>query len=577
MRTNYQTQPIYEIQPRDFIPAIRNYDIIGIQNLIARCQTSKTIHSLIDTFFQELQRPNYEKYINFCFENITGVIEGYGIPVIFYIDSGLSDTLDALLSRRETREQTKRLLDFCLEKFSFDDSREEISNLAGLWKKVNKGKSFPFRRDWNSPFALLYVQLQYILNALQVSDQLSPESKRDLCAEINELDLEDFDHPDFNFLERETAKYYSEQMLDFLENHEETDSRSDESEPRGYEYEYEDEEGYYQEDDYESDPRSYESEEEDSPHPEESRFRTSFELKEILKEDEGLTTEYKKYFWKFKPAIDLALSKTICGFLNRDGGRIYIGVDDSNVVVGIKLTSKERDEIKLHVLGLVRAFEPSNVNTSQLLSIVFLPIKDPMNHQKIPGLFVMKIIVKPGDSSELYSISKEKCGFYQRNDSQTVELNPAQIFKIHTERQKNLPKKILESEFIDPKPESLVDLRIATPERRNYKKMPSPSKQRSPSPRRFMKKLGSFPMNKKGKFSVSVHIKGLPKGVEVEEAEKYLCLDDFQRDVVNQRIFHERGITNSGEAFVNFNNERAAESYVQFVNSYLQISAFFKR
>ncbi len=556
--------PIYKVRPQEFIAAIRNYDVNEVQNLIARRPKRHTIHLLVKTFFQELRCSNFEQYINFCFGNITSMIQGYGIILIFWIDNEFSDILDELLSRKQTKNQAKTLLRFCLEKFSFDDSRGSISNIADLWREVDKSGHFPFRDDRKSPFTVFYADLQHLLDDLEISDQLSPQDKRNLCDEINELlDSEDFKNPDFNFLEQETAEYYKERMLKFLEDQEENNSGSYESEPRSSESEYDESESVYDEED----SRSYESEEEVSPFPFESRFRTSFNLKEILKEDEGLTTEYKDFFWKFNDKINLALSKTICGFLNRDGGRIYIGVHDRKEVVGIKLTAKERDEIKRHVLGLVKTFEPSSVNTSQLLSFVFLPIKEQTNHQKIPGLFVMKIIVKPGNSSELYSISKNECEYYQRNDAQNAKLTPAEVQKVFVERLKSPPKAIDENDFIDPQPESLVDLIIPTHGKGNYKKIPSPSKQ----------KKG---MNRKGKFNAraTVHIKGLPKGIEAREAEGYLWLNDFQRDVAHLRIFHDRGFTNSGDAKVGFNSEMAAEHYANFVNSSLNgISAFLRR
>ncbi len=197
----------------------------------------------------------------------------------------------------------------------------------------------------------------------------------------------------------------------------------------------------------------------------ELRFRQYFFKDEELKEDENTKVEYKKYFWRFSYGISLALKKTICGFLNRAGGRLYIGVNDKKRVVGIELTVDQRDEIKRHVLGLVRNFTPANVNTSQLLDVAFLPIKEIRNHQKIPGLFVMKIIVKPGNSPKLYSISKDILECYQRNNAETVLLRPDEFWEALAEREKSFDekKKSLstaadEKDFIDPEPESLVDI-----------------------------------------------------------------------------------------------------------------------
>ncbi len=55
---------------------------------------------------------------------------------------------------------------------------------------------------------------------------------------------------------------------------------------------------------------------------------TSDELKNILKEREKRTLEYKRA-WAEVPG---SLYETVCAFLNRDGGIILLGVEDDRTI-----------------------------------------------------------------------------------------------------------------------------------------------------------------------------------------------------------------------------------------------------
>ena len=57
----------------------------------------------------------------------------------------------------------------------------------------------------------------------------------------------------------------------------------------------------------------------------------SINLKRILKKGEGLHTEYKEA----RNRLPANSFDTICAFLNRDGGDLILGVDDSGNVLGV--------------------------------------------------------------------------------------------------------------------------------------------------------------------------------------------------------------------------------------------------
>ena len=544
--------------------AIRNEDFTAIAHIINTNPSPGSIYMILDTLFEKLVTKSSE----FCFNVLEQFINIFGIPIVLWINNPvITEVFEGLLQKDSTRTRMNDLLQLCLKMFSFNDGSNHIPNLVDLHRKANRKMPLPaFSQASSSPFSVLYHSKQKVIGDSEKITELSPERKKELPRKIEELlSTENFENQDFNFLEQDLAiHYYNElvRLLDIFENAEEEWEGVVESEQQ------------QQVVPEPEDPVFY---------PKESRFRTSFFLYEKLEEDESITTEYKKYSWEFNEMIDTVLSKTICGFLNRYGGRIYIGVDDNCSVVGIKLTGKQRDEAKLHVLGLMRSFEPSNINTSHLVDIVFLPIKNPVNNQKVPGLFVMKIIVKQGDLSKLYSASKDRCQFYQRNDAQTVELKPGQVVDVLTERLLKPQKKKDESEFTDPKPETLVDFANETRPivKKDHFRKPFEMKQQPINASGFLKKATDVSFKGKEE-AVTVFIKGLPRGIVVDTAQKYLNLHLFFGKIVNKRVFHERGLTTSGEAIVTFKSQSAAQEYLTFLtDSFAErksgISGYIKR
>jgi predicted HTH transcriptional regulator len=192
----------------------------------------------------------------------------------------------------------------------------------------------------------------------------------------------------------------------------------------------------------------------------EIKSRTSFVKGETLNEDESYTVEYKDYLWPSDPFLKSKWIRTINSFLNRRGGRIYIGITDTHIVKGIKLTMKERDELKLYLYGLLDTFDPP-IKNKELVNVHFIPIFNPGKRGKaIPGLFIVKIIVRQGDPSVLYSTSNENFEVYLRNDAQSVRLKVNEITENILKRNRSPEAKVPSSEFNDPKPEPLVDIDV---------------------------------------------------------------------------------------------------------------------
>lgn len=190
--------------------------------------------------------------------------------------------------------------------------------------------------------------------------------------------------------------------------------------------------------------------------PEEIRFRTNFVLGEILSEDESHSVEYKDYPYPFEEVLLNVLRKTINGFLNRRGGRIYIGIDDDRVVRGIQLLSKDRDNLKQQIYMMIKAFEPP-IKNDELVSTHFIPVLNSKDGEVVPGFFVVKIIVKQGDPKVLYSELSHCFQAWIRNDAQVLALSAREIAEQIWKRQVNPGLKVPDSEFDDPKPDPIKD------------------------------------------------------------------------------------------------------------------------
>src|SRR5690554_2557717 len=68
-------------------------------------------------------------------------------------------------------------------------------------------------------------------------------------------------------------------------------------------------------------------------------------IQDILQKKESATLEFKATFNKEESA------KVICSFLNRDGGHLVIGVEDSQKVIGLKNADKIASEFQNYLIA----------------------------------------------------------------------------------------------------------------------------------------------------------------------------------------------------------------------------------
>lgn len=91
------------------------------------------------------------------------------------------------------------------------------------------------------------------------------------------------------------------------------------------------------------------------------------------------------------------------------------------------------------------------------IKVDFLPIKN-NDKQIIKGIFVVKIIIKQGDPTKLYSLSAEKFQAYMRYDGESRILKVERITQEIIRRSQGQHQAIDPKLFDDPKPEQLEDI-----------------------------------------------------------------------------------------------------------------------
>ena len=103
------------------------------------------------------------------------------------------------------------------------------------------------------------------------------------------------------------------------------------------------------------------------------------EFKESLSLDVRQSQSNKSYQPKKESYIELAVLKTIAGFLNTDGGELFIGVSDDSKVLGIeneliKLHKSSKDKFQLHLKTLIK--ENIGLGSSNFINLELKTVND---------------------------------------------------------------------------------------------------------------------------------------------------------------------------------------------------------
>ena len=131
-------------------------------------------------------------------------------------------------------------------------------------------------------------------------------------------------------------------------------------------------------------------------------------IKHLLKKGEGIDLEFKEA----KSSLNKSFWETVCAFLNRDGGKILLGVDDNGAITGV-------DE---KALDLIKKSITDNSNNPELLKPAFIL------YPKLIQLAKKKIILVDVPSSSQVHSYKNK--IYDRAENHfLLELDNEALLK----------------------------------------------------------------------------------------------------------------------------------------------------
>lgn len=132
------------------------------------------------------------------------------------------------------------------------------------------------------------------------------------------------------------------------------------------------------------------------------------QIKELIKQGESHTLEFKKSTTQLKAAFE-----TLCGFLNGHGGTVLIGVNDSGMIIGQKVT----DDTKKEIAREIAKIEPP-VN----ISVYYIPVND--------GKVVIAVTVEASP----FAPHAFDCRPFKRNQSTTSKMSQHQYEQLMVKR-----------------------------------------------------------------------------------------------------------------------------------------------
>ena len=194
--------------------------------------------------------------------------------------------------------------------------------------------------------------------------------------------------------------------------------------------------------------------------------RTFFYKDEKINESRNQMIEFKQFSFPLNQDNRDEIKRHLCSFLNAEGGRLYIGINEKNIVEGIVLDYKRRDIIRNKLINLTFDFYPKC--RVDKIFVYFIPIKELKTKIFLPKKYIIKIRIYPGSPEVLYSMTN-KGGYYStiRRNGECIDLDSIEIYNeiIRRDEYRNILNNndnsyiLKEIEIKDPEPEiNLLDL-----------------------------------------------------------------------------------------------------------------------
>ena len=292
--------------------------------------------------------------------------------------------------------------------------------------------------------------------------------------------------------------------------------------------------------------------------------RTFFYLDEKIKERKNELIEFRNYSLPLTNKEEgEEIKRQICGFLNSRGGRLYLGINNQNLVKGIILNSKARDISRNSLVNLTYDFYP-NCRIDKIL-IYFIPVKNPNNNEFIPKRYIVKIRVYPGDPDVLYSMSSTGYHSIIRRNDVCYELNSAEICQEIIARDEIKKIKNNDNSYIkelnikDPEPEININ------DDNDDDDLPlyglDINKNLSDSIKKIIKEKGKRPVRKKNKNNM---VREGTITVKVTNIDENLPINDVNRFFNGCKCYSQKML--SGYGYLNFSNLNDANNCIAKYN-----------
>ena len=148
------------------------------------------------------------------------------------------------------------------------------------------------------------------------------------------------------------------------------------------------------------------------------------EFKESLSLDVRQSENNKSYVPRKEEKIELSVLKTIAGFLNSDGGELFIGVNDESIICGIENELKRfhkssKDKMQLHLKSLIK--QNIGLGSSNYINLELKKVNDKE---------IIHVICKKSDEP-VYIKDKD---FYIRTGPATDKLEGRELVNYTTSR-----------------------------------------------------------------------------------------------------------------------------------------------
>ena len=292
--------------------------------------------------------------------------------------------------------------------------------------------------------------------------------------------------------------------------------------------------------------------------------RTFFYKSEKIVEDENLSIEYKDYQFPFGDKQVFEIKRQICGFINSGGGRLYIGITDEKMIKGIVLNKNSLNSFENLLFRCIDNFRPKIPNNK--IKIYYIPIKNAEKDSYINNLYIVKLIILPGDPTILYSISPKEFYSTIRLQGQCANLTAEEIHKNILERSKNnIIKNLFNGkDFEDPPPENInninnnVEIEDDICLNSNYPKQIFYSADR----KRKRKNKKNKNRKKEGEGKIIIKINNIDGTILVKDL-KILFKDS---GFTSLRLFQKNG-KSKGFGFLYFNDEVKADNFIKTFNN----------